>query len=137
MQRLAAPLGVILADVDGFKQVNVRLGQDQGDFILEQLARRLTSLVRPYDTLGRFDGDSFLVVLPICDEIATANVAGRLLAAVNGRDMDHALGKIRITISLAHLIADPEEADADLLIYRLQQLIARQREPATGADSPS
>ena len=123
-ERMGSPLGVILTDIDGFQQVNVLLGQDQGDYILEQLAGRLGSYLRPYDTMGRFGSDSFLVVLPTCDETATGNVADRLRQAVNDRDMEHALGRIRVTVSLAWgTVAEPEDADADLLIHRLQDRI--------------
>ncbi len=121
-ERLQTPLGVILADVDGFQQVNVLLGEDQGDFILEQLAERLGKFVRPYDTMGRFGGDSFLVVLPVCDEIATGNVADRLRDAVNEQDMEHALGRIRVTVSLAFATID-DGSDADLLMHRLEESI--------------
>ena len=123
-ERLQTPLGVILADVDGFQQINVLLGQDQGDFILEQLAERLGKFVRPYDTMGRFGGDSFLVVLPVCDEIATSNVTDRLREAVNDHDMEHALGRIGVTVSLAFATVDPgHSTDADLLMHRLQERI--------------
>ena len=123
--RLGSPLGVILADVDGFGQVNVLLGEDQGDFVLEQLASRLGSFVRPYDTMGRFGGDSFLFVLPMCDGTATGNVAARLAEAINERDVEHALGRIRVTVSIAYVtVSEPEDADADLLIHRLQEQIA-------------
>ncbi len=123
-ERLQTPIGVILADVDGFQQVNVLLGEDQGDYILEQLAERLGKYVRPYDTMGRFGGDAFLVVLPVCDEIATGHVAERLREAVNEQDMEHALGRIHITISLAFATLDGDEgADADLLMHRLEERI--------------
>ncbi len=131
-ERVETPLGVILADIDGFQQINVLLGQDQGDFILEQLAERLGKFVRPYDTMGRFGGDSFLVVLPVCDEIATGNVAERLREAVNDHDVDHALGRIRVTISLAYAtVENGAGSDADLLIHRLQERIEglQAREP--------
>ena len=127
-ERLKSPLGVILLDIDGFQQVNVLLGQDQGDFILEQLAERLGAFVRPYDTMGRFGGDSFLIVLPVCDETATGNVADRLREAVNEREVEHAVGKIGITVSLVYAtVEEPEEIDADLLIHRLQERIEQQQ----------
>ncbi len=131
-ERVQTPVGVILVDVDGFQQVNVLLGQDQGDFILEQLAERLGKFVRPYDTMGRFGGDSFLVVLPVCDELATGNVAERLREAVNEQDVEHALGRIRVTVSLTYTTVDNGGgSDADLLIHRLQERIQglQAREP--------
>ncbi len=120
-QRHELPVGVILADIDTFRRVNVQLGEEQGDFLLQQLAARLGSQVRPYDTLGRFGGDSFLVVLPSCGAPATENVAGRLAETVNGEDIEHALGKVRLTVSLAHTTVSPRAMlDADLILHRLQ-----------------
>jgi len=126
-ERLESPLGVILADIDDFQQVNVLLGQDQGNFILEQLAHNLGSFVRPYDTMGRFGGDSFLIVLPVCDEIATGNVADRLREAINDHEVEHSHGRIQVTISLAYTAVESlPESEADLLIHRLQESIESQ-----------
>ncbi|MEM9593112.1 MAG: GGDEF domain-containing protein [Acidobacteriota bacterium] len=123
-QRLSLPLGLILADVDDFKRVNAMLGQQQGDDVLREVSRRLGSLVRPYDTLGRFGGDSFLVVLPTCDADATARVAGRLEQAVEDEEIDHGLGRLRLSLSLAYSVADPPtDLSADLLLHRLQETL--------------
>ena len=81
-------------------------------------------MVRPYDTLGRFGGDEFLVVLPACDATATADVAERLRAAVNERDVETGLGKVRATVSLAHATLEAGDShDPDLLLHRLQEAI--------------
>ncbi len=126
--RTGLPLGVLVADLDRFHEANVLLGQDQGDFILRELADRLGTMVRPYDTLGRFGGDIFLVVLPSCDAIATADVAERLRAAINERDVDHGLGKIRISVSLAHTtVGAGDDHDPDLLLHRLQESMKNAR----------
>lgn len=120
--RLEAPLGVVLIDVDDFKEVNVLLGHDRGSYVLEQLARRLGSLVRPYDTLGRFDGDAFLAIVPLCDDVATGTVAERLHEAVSGREVEHGLGRIEVSISVVYAtIENAAQTDADLLIHRLQE----------------
>lgn len=121
-ERLRSPLGVILVDIDDFQDVNVLLGQDQGDFILEQVASGLGSFVRPYDTMGRFGGDSFLIVLPVCDETATGNVADRLREAINEHEVEHSHGRLQVTISLAYAaVENLAETEADLLIHGLQQ----------------
>ena len=58
---------------------------------------------------------------------------GRLREAINERDMEHALGRIRITVSLAHATVDDGEADADLLIHRMQERVeALQKEGPGG-----
>lgn len=126
--RSQAPLGVILADVDDFKAVNDLLGFDQGDFVLEQIGKRLQSMVRPYDTLGRFGGDSFLLVLPACDASATEQVARRLEKAVGEREVEHALGRIRVTLSLARTTVErARETDVDTVLRVLQEGVDESR----------
>lgn len=131
--RSQAPLGVILADLDDFKAVNDLVGFDQGDFILEQVGQRLQSLVRPYDTLGRFGGVSFLVVLPACDATATEQVAQRLRQAVEEREVEHAFGRLRVRLSLARTTVDrAAETDVDTLLRTLREGIdAKQKTTAT------
>jgi diguanylate cyclase (GGDEF)-like protein len=72
------PLGTILLDVDHFKQVNDRFGHAAGDEVLRQVARGLRETVRPYDAVGRFGGEEFLVVLPGTDPVTLHGVAERL-----------------------------------------------------------
>lgn len=132
-QRLKVPLGVVLADLDRFKEVNALLGQEQGDVILEQIGARLHSLVRPYDTLGRYSGDSFLLVLPSCDEAGAEAVAERWREAINEQDFEHAHGHRRVTLSLAYTTIHPEEKiDIDLLVRHLGETIDRSRSTGPG-----
>ncbi len=136
-QRLGVPLGVVLADIDQFSKINDRFGQEQGDFILEQLAVRLRSLVRPYDTLGRFGGDSFLLVLPSCDAAGTQAVAERLGEAVDRQEFEHAHGHVRLSLSLAYLICTPpSHLDIERLIRCLQQGIQTSRHQGLGQITP-
>lgn len=119
-------LGLLLADVDRFRELNVLVGEEQGDVVLQQVAKRLGGWVRPYDTMGRIGADSFLILLPGCDPLATETVAGRLLAAVSAEDVELDRSRAKVTASMAHLTLDPpDDHDAELLVYRLREALDR------------
>ncbi len=70
--------GVVVVDVDHFKEYNDRFGHHTGDRVLQQLARFLMVTVRTEDTVIRMGGDEFLVLLPGPAALATEEVARRL-----------------------------------------------------------
>lgn len=81
-QRHHKPLALLLLDLDNFKQVNDQLGHTSGDKLLQAVARRLTNGVRQGDTVCRYGGDEFVIMLP---EIASPDIANALAAKVGGR----------------------------------------------------
>lgn len=125
-RRRIDPLGLLLADIDHFRELNVLVGEEQGDVVLQQVGKRLEGWVRPYDTMGRIGADSFLILLPGCDAQSTQNVAGRLQTAVGEDEIQLDRCRSRATVSIAHLTLDPpEDHDAELLIYRLREALDR------------
>jgi two-component system cell cycle response regulator len=81
------PFGLVMADLDHFKTINDTYGHFAGDAVLREFVRRMASSMRPYDLIGRYGGEEFLIVLPGCDEACTARQAERLRAALAGQPM--------------------------------------------------
>jgi two-component system, cell cycle response regulator len=78
-------IAVIMADLDHFKQVNDTHGHLAGDAMLREAARRMSSTLREYDSIGRYGGEEFLIVVPGCHFSDSLTVAERLREAVSGQ----------------------------------------------------
>jgi D-xylose transport system permease protein len=73
---------VLMLDLDGFKEVNDTLGHQHGDLLLQQVAQRLSALMRQNETVARFGGDEFTVLLNEGGSQAGAGVAMRIASAL-------------------------------------------------------
>jgi diguanylate cyclase (GGDEF)-like protein len=112
------PLGLAMIDLDGFKQVNDRLGHLAGDALLAGLAARMRGVVRGRENVYRYGGDEFAVLIPGADRAAAALVGSRLASAVSAQPFT--LGRegerLRITCSIG-VASLPEDAhDATALV---------------------
>ncbi len=108
--REAAPVSLILADIDFFKDYNDRFGREAGDRCLQQIAQALKAAVgRAGDVVARYGGEEFAVILPGTDGTGAARVAHKLRAAVEALEIHNpgAPGGGRLTISLGVATATP------------------------------
>lgn len=85
-ERRRREFGVLLIDLDGFKEVNDQLGHMAGDRVLIQAAERAQSTLRADDLLARIGGDEFAVVLPDCSRAELSHAGERLRDAIAGID---------------------------------------------------
>jgi len=115
-------IAVFLVDLDGFKQVNDSLGHDAGDELLRVVARRFEEVVRASDTVARFGGDEFALLLEDVGEEEAVALARRLLEQLSepipiaGRKI--ALGSsIGIVLSSGDASSEELVRDADVAMY--------------------
>lgn len=121
--QMASPLAVLLMDLDRFKHVNEALGHGVGDHLLKEVAARLQGLLRAEDTVARFGGDEFAVVLPHANADYAAGIAHKILRALEqpidfeGQPLD-----VGSSIGIAHYPEHGADAgallrDADIAMY--------------------
>ena len=94
------PASIIFADIDHFKRVNDTLGHAAGDEVLKEVARRLRADLRPYDLVGRYGGEEFLLILPGCNLENGSRRADDMRKLVAGKSIPTAAGDTSVTISL-------------------------------------
>jgi diguanylate cyclase (GGDEF)-like protein/PAS domain S-box-containing protein len=122
MARSEHAVAVLLVDLDGFKQVNDTLGHDAGDELLHKIARRFEAVVRASDTVARFGGDEFAVLLEDVDEHETVALAERMLARLAApiqiADRELTLGaSIGIVVRSGPASSEELVRDADVAMY--------------------
>lgn len=97
------PVAVLFLDVDGFKSVNDSLGHAAGDALLQSIASNLTGALRKADTVSRYSGDEFVIVLPEIEHRNDAElVAIKLVQAASG---PHHIDSRNVTVTASVGIA--------------------------------
>jgi diguanylate cyclase (GGDEF)-like protein/PAS domain S-box-containing protein len=139
-------MGLMFIDLDGFKSVNDTLGHDVGDLLLREVARRLSGCVRASDTIGRFGGDEFAIILE--DAVLPTDaawIAERIIAAL-AAPFQLAGHCVRTSASIGIAIYPSDGADAAALLRSADMAMYRSKKggrnrfrffaEADGADAP-
>jgi diguanylate cyclase (GGDEF)-like protein len=110
-QRLAAPLSLLVLDVDHFKQVNDTYGHQTGDAVLREVADALVANTKNYDVVARYGGDEFVVLLPGCHRDDAVGVAERVRKGIA-----RAVGEAPVTVSAGVATLPDNANDAERLV---------------------
>lgn len=110
-QRYGSVFSVLMIDVDHFKQVNDRLGHLAGDQVLRRVAGIVRSALREVDSVGRYGGEEFLVVLPGTRLDSAVNTADRIRIAIEQIPIRVEREQVRVTVSIGAVSAEPGGPD--------------------------
>ena len=113
--RSHTPTGILMIDLDHFKQVNDTFGHLIGDAVLKEAACRINHTVRSYDFVGRYGGEEFLAVLSNCTLDDLKNIAERTRYAIAEKPIYAGAADLMVTASIGGIVGSNEIADLDLL----------------------
>jgi diguanylate cyclase (GGDEF)-like protein len=121
-RRERADLSIGLVDVDGLARLNESRGRAAGDAVLRDLVARILPLLRPYDALGRLEGEEFLVIISRTTEDDVADVLERLRHAAAAAPFESAGEHVGVTVSVGG--ASGREESAGELIAKARRALA-------------
>ncbi len=123
-KRYATPLSCLMVDIDGFKKINDSFGHPAGDCVLKALASILQRTVRQVDTVCRYGGDEFVLVMPGIGKAQAVEARDRVLAAL--ADYNAAGPRIPLVVSIGlHTVVGGE---TDAFFDTLDQDLYREKE---------
>jgi diguanylate cyclase (GGDEF)-like protein/PAS domain S-box-containing protein len=116
-RKLGSAIGFIMVDVDNFKQINDKYGHQAGDSVLQEVARVLQNSLRKTDTVLRYGGDEFLIILTRMSADYSRTVERRISKTLERSEKPDAIKGEPITVSMGHAYWTPnaEESIDDIL----------------------
>src|SRR4051794_4085568 len=129
-RRFGTNVGLVMLDIDDFKQVNDNYGHQQGDLVLIEVARALRNLSRDIDEPARYGGEEMAVILPQTDVAGAELLAERMRTAVEDLRIDRLDGEGELTVTASFGVASMPYnahdkaaliAEADAALYRAKR----------------
>jgi diguanylate cyclase (GGDEF)-like protein len=117
-RRSGKPMGLIMLDLDFFKQINDMHGHQFGDLVLKAVASRMRSGIREYDLLGRVGGEEFFIVSPEAEVEETLRIAERIRELISGEAISDGKREVTVTISAGVTMLKEHDRDIDVLFSR-------------------
>lgn len=126
--RIDKPVGLMILDLDHFKQVNDTHGHDIGDEVLRAVAGCLRGMTRYHDIVARLGGEEFAVVAPNMDAEMLAKFAERIRKAIAGTSITSGNVRLKVTTSVGLAVWDRKEAAEDFFRRADKQLYHAKRQ---------
>ena len=115
---------LIMLDIDHFKRVNDTMGHTAGDMVLIEITDRIRAELRPYDLVGRYGGEEFLIGIPEANSETGRNIAERIRASICKKPFHAGNKELDITASLGLTSAIPIGNKKDML-HLLENMIEK------------
>ncbi len=115
-RRSAAPFAVLFLDLDGFKKINDEFGHEAGDYILNQVSQRFKTQIRSFDTVGRYGGDEFIILLMDIENSLCLNYKLKQLIATIAQPFQFEGQSLHIGVSIGVATYPAHGENADELL---------------------
>lgn len=123
MQRSHLKSGLLMIDIDNFKQLNDQYGYQAGDYTLKKIAASLKSSTRDIDIVARYGGEEFIILLPLTDEENTLAIAKKLIDHIASLQLTFGDSNITSTISIGCTNCTSEDKDISACITRADKAL--------------
>ena len=127
-RRIDKPVGLMILDLDHFKNVNDTYGHDAGDEVLRSVGKCLKSMTRYHDVVARLGGEEFAIVAPNMDLELLQRVAERMRKAIASLAIEAAGTQLNVTSSVGLALWDREESAEEFYRRADKQLYEAKRQ---------
>ncbi|WP_315923760.1 GGDEF domain-containing protein [Mesorhizobium sp. SP-1A] len=127
-RRIGRPVGLMILDLDHFKQVNDTYGHDVGDEVLRVVANCLKNMTRYHDVAARLGGEEFAVVTPNMESPVLERFAERIRKAIEATPVLAGSTRLRVTTSVGLAVWDGKEAAEEFFRRADKQLYKAKRQ---------
>lgn len=130
-RRASVPLSLIALDIDNFKDINDRFGNNVGDDVLRVVSQAIKEKSRPYDCIGRWMGDEFIILVAGTIASDAEKIADRIIAGVRGTRIEvknEAPLNVKVSAGIASISRISVSADIETLIQQSRQAVARAKD---------